>query len=79
MDYQERYLDLLQRGLRDIKDDLHEMRTAADARFDRMEAKMDGQRSQMWALTAAVFALVVATVWGLLQFSTGLLTIISRR
>lgn len=86
MDYQERYLDMLQKSVQDIKDDVHglvrrmdRMESTIVERVDRMEEKAAGERHAMWALAGTVMVLVVTSVWGILQYSAALLQLIPHK
>lgn len=86
VDYQERYLDMLQKsveGLRDdfraVKDELRQTRQEVKSDLAAMRSEMNGYRWSSWSLVAAVMALVVAVVIGLLQFEAQVLSLIPHK
>jgi hypothetical protein len=94
VDYQDRYLDLLQEGIKDIKAEMREIKQqvvaqgqtlqtalrehqeAVEKRLSRTEDTIRGERQAIWGVAIGIGALVVATVWGALQYAAALLQLI---
>lgn len=86
MDYQERYLDMLQKSVESlhddflsVKDELRQMRTEVKADVTAMRSEMNGQRWASWSLVGVVGALVVATVIGIIQFAAQMFALLPHK